>query len=91
MKMLFLLRCRIGASENPLDRQTHSYIQLDYAVDDDYGNNGFGKHDYEGEPLEGGAITPRPPTGMDFTSPTVWQANLKRKELFKKVGDSDGC
>jgi hypothetical protein len=56
--------------------------------DDDYGNNNYGeKHDYEGEPLEGGAITERPFTSVAPGQPGVWHACLKRKELFRKAGE----
>lgn len=57
-------------------------------TDDDYGNNAFGeKHDYSGEPLESGAITPRPFITVTPGRPTVWHACLKRKELFRKAGE----
>jgi hypothetical protein len=56
--------------------------------DDDYGNNAYGvKHDYEGEPLEGGAITARPPTSVAPGQPAVWHASLDRKELFRRAGE----
>jgi hypothetical protein len=56
--------------------------------DDDYGNNNYGeKHDYSGEPLEGGAITERPFIEVSPGQIGVWHASLKRKELFRKAGE----
>jgi hypothetical protein len=56
--------------------------------DDDYGNNAYGeKHDYEGEPLEGGAITERPFTSVAPGQSGVWHASLKRKQLFREAGE----
>ena len=57
--------------------------------DDDYGNNNFGeKHDYKDEPLEGGVFTERPMTSVAPGQPGVWHASLKRKDLFRRAGDS---